>query len=470
MNTPNIPIMDKSYPIDTLPLLSQDKSPHARAIRVCVLSGPDARLVRTFPLSTVQIGRAAKADFVLTDPTVSQFHLELSPYRSGVKVLDLKSRNGVTIAGVLVEKGIVPSGCQLQIGATEISVELEKPFPVLTAAVSHYGKLIGGSVSMRQLYAQLDRLAGTPLSVLIQGETGVGKELIAQALHGYSSCAQQAFVVLDCSTLQPELAASKLFGHEKGAFTGAQERRVGVFEAAHGGTVFLDEVGELSLELQKMLLRTLEANEVIPLGTHRPRSIHVRVLAASHRDLRAMVNRGQFREDLYYRLAQSSVYVPSLSERNEDIPALIQHFLAALPAEQKCARAIAPEALAMLQRRSFPGNVRELRNLTNTLAYLAEGQVITCNDIAAEKCPRDELAPSTHDLTCAQESLEFDSFHDFKAAKQRAVDAFERAFLRKLMCAKKTLSAAAELAGIERHSLRQLLKKHGLYVSTLAQE
>ena len=195
-----------------------------------------------------------------------------------------------------------------------------------------------------------------------------------------------------------------------------------------------------------------------------------RVIAATNRNLEAMVKEGTFREDLYYRLAQSSVYVPSLSERNEDIPALIQHFLAALPAEQKCARAIAPEALAMLQRRSFPGNVRELRNLTNKLAYLAEGQVITCNDIAAEKRPRDELAATTHDLTNAQESLELDSSRDFKAAKQRAVDAFERAFLRKLMGAKKTLSAAAELAGIERHSLRQLLKKHGLYVSSLAQE
>ncbi len=462
--------MDKSHPSDTLPLLSHDKSPQGQSIRVTVLSGPDAGLIRTFPLSTVQIGRAAKVDLVLTDPTVSQFHLELSPFRSSVRVVDLKSRNGVTIAGVLVEKGILPSGCHLQIGTTEIRVELEKPFPIPTAAVNRYGKLVGGSVSMRQLYAQLDRLAATPLSVLIRGETGVGKELIAHALHEHGSCEQHSFVVLDCSTLQPELAASKLFGHEKGAFTGAQERKIGVFEAAARGTVFLDEVGELSLELQKMLLRTLEANEVIPLGSHQPRPIDVRILAASHRDLRTMVNRGQFREDLYYRLAQSSVCVPSLAERSEDIPALIQHFLSILPAGHKCARTIAPEALAMVQRRSFPGNIRELKNLTKRLAYLAEGHAITCQDIAAERCPRDELTIDTDDPAGLHEALDRNSFRDFKAAKQRAVDAFERAFLLGLMRTERTLSAAAELAGIERHSLRQLLKRHGLHISNLTHD
>lgn len=462
--------MDKRQPSDTLPLLSHDKSPHAHAIRVTVLSGPDARLSRTFPLSSVQIGRASKVDLVLTDQTVSQFHLELSPFRSGVRVIDLKSRNGVTIAGVLLEKGIVPSGCQLQIGTTEIRVELEKPFPIPTAAVGRYGKLVGGCVSMRQLYAQLERLAATPLSVLIRGETGVGKELIAQALHEHSSYAGQSFVVLDCSTLQPELAASKLFGHEKGAFTGAQERKPGVFEAAARGTVFLDEVGELSLDLQKMLLRALEANEVIPLGAHKPRPIDVRVLAASHRDIRAMVNRGQFREDLYYRLAQASVYVPSLAERNEDIPVLIQHFLSMLPAGHRCARTIAPEALVMVQRRSFPGNVRELRNLTRKLAYLAEGPSITCKDIVEERCPRDEPTVDWRDPVNVQGAMDPDSVRDFKAAKQRAIDAFERAFLLELMRVERTLSAAAERAGIERHSLRQLLKKHSLYVASLTQD
>ncbi len=219
-----------------------------------------------------------------------------------------------------------------------------------------------------------------------------------------------------------------------------------------------------------MLLRALEANEVIPLGAHQPRAIDVRVLAASHRDLRTMVNRGHFREDLYYRLAQASVDVPSLAERSEDIPALIQHFLSLLPTGHKCARTMAPDALSMVQRRSFPGNVRELRNLTKKLAYLAEGHAITCKDIAAERCPRDEPTIDTHDPANVQEAIGPDSFRDFKAAKQRAVDAFERDFLLGLMRLEKTLSAAAELAGIERHSLRQLLKKHGLHTARLAQD
>lgn len=456
-------IMEKLSPSGTLPLLSQDKCPHALAIRVTVLSGPDARVSRTFPLSTVQIGRATTADLVVADPTVSMFHLELSPYRSGIRFVDLRSRNGVSISGVLVEKGIAPSGCKLQIGTTEIRVELEHPFPVPTAAVERYGKLVGGSLPMRQLYAQLARLAATPLSILLQGESGVGKELIAHALHTHSSRQKAPFMVLDCSTLQPELAGSKLFGHEKGAFTGAQEKRLGVFETAANGTVFLDEIGELSLDIQKMLLRALEAQEVIPLGSHHGRPISVRVLAASHKDLRSMVNRGLFREDLYYRLAQATVFIPSLADRREDIPNLIQHFLSELPSGDKCARSVVPEALVMIQNRPFPGNVRQLRNLIRKLAYLANGPVITCHDLACEKEPSNEVCPEQIQAERNLLAMGRDAFCDYKAAKQRAIDAFERAFLIGLMRVEKSISSAAILAGVERHSLRQLLRKHRLH-------
>lgn len=462
-NRPTIQIMEPYCPSDTLPVLSHDKCPHAHAISVSVLSGPDAGLCRTFPLSTVQVGRATTADLVLRDPTVSMFHLELSPYRSGVRFADIRSRNGISISGILVEKGIAPSGCKLQLGTTEIRVELEQPFPIPTASVDRFGKLIGGSLPMRQLYAQLARLAPTPLSVLIQGETGVGKELIAHALHANSPRTKHQFVVLDCSTMQPELAASKLFGHEKGAFTGAAEKRMGVFEAATQGTVFLDEIGELSIEIQKMLLRALEANEVIPLGSHTARKIDVRVLAASHKDLRTLVNRGLFREDLYYRLAQATVQIPSLGERKDDIPQLVQHFLSELPSGDKCARRIAADALVMIQNRPLPGNVRQLRNWVRKLAYLANGPVITCQDLSAERESVREGSPLPAGTEPTAIPAGQEAYRDYKTAKQRAIDGFEREFLIGLMRSAKSISSAAIHAGIERHSLRQLLKKHSLY-------
>ena len=369
------------------------------------------------------------------------------------------------VAGVRVERGIAPSGCVLTLGMTTLRVEVAGDFSVPLANVSSFGRLLGRSALMQRLYAQLEKLAQTELSVLIEGETGTGKELAARALHTAGSRQDGPFVVLDCTTLQRELAPSRLFGHERGAFTGAIERKVGVFEAASNGTLFIDEVGELPLELQPMLLRVLQEREITPVGSTRARPVHVRVISATHRDLRALVNRGRFREDLYYRLVQDIVVMPALRQRRDDIELLVRHFLTGLPPDIK-ARELDEEALKTISCRDYPGNVRELQHVIERLAWLSEGPVITLKELMEEnlqysesKRKLDHHGPETS-LTSESASLT----PLYKRAKHAAILEFERQYLTRLL--KHTgnnLLRASQHAGLQRHSLRSLLKRHGLY-------
>jgi transcriptional regulator with GAF, ATPase, and Fis domain len=263
-----------------------------------------------------------------------------------------------------------------------------------------------------------------------------------------------------------------LFGHEKGAFTGASERRPGVFEAADGGTLFIDEIGELPRELQPQLLRVLQQREVIPVGGVRPRPVDVRVISATWRDLRALVNSGQFREDLYYRLAQATVWLPPLGEHMEDLPQLVQHFLSRMPAHITAARAISPEALRLLQLRTYPGNVRELQNVVERLAVIAAGSTITPDDLAFERM----MSASAARGLGAAEPLGGEArpssaqpapvIEPFKDAKRTLIDEFERTYVERLLeRAGNNLSLAASLAGLQRHNLRDLLRRHKMYVS-----
>jgi DNA-binding NtrC family response regulator len=258
-----------------------------------------------------------------------------------------------------------------------------------------------------------------------------------------------------------------LFGHEKGAFTGAIDRRPGVFEAAADGTVFLDEIGELPPELQPKLLRVLEHRQVVRIGSSRPLPIHARVISASWRDLRARINQKRFREDLYYRLAQARISIPSLSERPEDIPVLIQHFLERLPPSARCARSISDEALSELSRRDFPGNVRELRHTVERAAMLAAGETILPSDLAFERMLMGECSRASRSATESTDPAAGDTALPlFKEAKRTLIDEFERDYLERLVTrAGKNLSRASALAGIERHHLRDLLRKHGLWSS-----
>mgnify|MGYP002147621017 CR=1 FL=1 len=450
----------------------------AAAVRITVTAGRSRGHSVLISKPRVIVGRAETADVRLDDQTVSQFHMELGPTEDGIRVQDLDSRNGIFIGGVQIERALVPPGSSLMLGSTVLTVELAPGEAPPESAGRSFGPLVGEAPVMRQLYALLERLAPTELSVLIRGETGTGKELAARALHQKGLRAGRPFVVLDCTTIPTHLATSVLFGHERGAFTGAGERRIGVFEAAHGGVLFIDEVGELPLDQQPMLLRVLQQREIVPLGSTKPRPVDLRVIAASWRDLRAMVNKGTFREDLYYRLAQVTVVMPSLSERQTDIPLLVRHILSRLPNDLPAARDITDEAMAMLRARPFPGNIRELHSTVERLAHLASGPAITAADLAFERmlatarggeAPGSEPpAASARSLRGIETELEVASrsgaLEPFKEAKRTCIDEFEKTYLEHLLeRTANNISQAAALAGLERHSLRELLRKHGLY-------
>ncbi len=434
-----------------------------------VVAGPDAGKKGEIADGHAIMGRVDGVDVQLTDATVSQFHLEVWATEGGIVVRDLGSHNGTLVAGISVKHASIPAATQLQIGDTQIELRGGARAVVERSKATFYGALVGSSPSMRELYALLERLARTNLSVLVEGETGTGKELAARALHDGGPRASGPFVAVNCAAIPPTLAESVLFGHEKGAFTGADERRAGVFEAASGGTVFLDEVAELPRDLQAKLLRAIEQREVVPVGSTKPRAFDARIVSATWQSVRELVNRGTFREDLYFRLAQARVRMPSLREREEDIKPLVQHFLSSIPWDVQAARAITSDALESIAQRSFPGNVRELKSTVERVAMLAEGPTITAQDLAFERLiAADRTASSARALPAAAESEAKESdpnapLEPFKEAKRTVIDEFERGYLSRLLAKAGTnISRAAALAGIERQSLRDLLKRHGL--------
>jgi DNA-binding NtrC family response regulator len=343
-------------------------------------------------------------------------------------------------------------GAEITVGETVLRLdEGEDAAPAAMSARTEFGDVVGASAPMRELFAVLERIAPTSLTVLVQGETGTGKEQVARAIHRSSPRSNAPFVVIDATALPESLAESLLFGHEKGAFTRADQRRMGHFEAAAGGTVFLDEIGELPLELQAKFLRALERREITRVGGTTPQKIDVRVIAATHRDLRREIEGGRFREDLFFRLAQIRLVLAPLRDRPDDVPLLCSAFLREIGGRTE----IEPAAMADLQAQPWPGNVRELRNVIARAAALASGPVIRRADVAGEgfgfRGTRDERAA-------------LDLGGPFGPAKARAVERFERAYLTALMrrCGD-NLSHAAREADLARHHLRDLLKKRGLY-------
>jgi DNA-binding NtrC family response regulator len=344
--------------------------PELRRKRRLVLRLPDGR---ELPITgNLTVGQSSRNDVVLRDERVSRRHCVIELASGGVRVRDLNSTNGTTINGLRVTSADLSAGGVISIGRSQLRI---------TFADEETPTLAGGSEPMRRLRGLIGQYAPTELGMLIVGETGTGKELVARALHEQSG-RKGAFVAVNCGSIAKDLVESELFGHERGAFTGASAPRKGVFQEADGGTLFLDEVGELPLALQPRLLRALEAGTVKPVGADREVKVRVRVVAATHVDLAAAVARGQFRQDLYYRLAAAVVETPPLRARPSDLKALAERFL---DVDSPSCR-LTEAALARLALHRWPGNVRELRNLLKRAAAL-HGPIIDAQHVELEAAP-----------------------------------------------------------------------------------
>jgi DNA-binding NtrC family response regulator len=404
--------------------------------RLVVRRGVDRGRVLKIQRERVVVGSAPASDLQLSDDAVSRSHFALRLLPDGYLLTDLESSNGTFVEGRRVHSAYLRPGDLIEVGHTRIKFEgARESVELALSRADAFGNYRGRSTAARRVIAMLEQLASEDVTVLLLGETGTGKDTVAEALHEKSARKKGPFVVLDCGAIPVGLIESELFGHEKGAFTGATADHLGVFRQAHGGTVFLDEIGELPRELQPRLLRALERREVKPVGAARPVPVDVRVIAATNRDLRVDVNSGLFREDLFYRLNVVSLVLPPLRERPEDIPLLAAQFWSELQPEG----GLPKEFLEPLLRHSWPGNVRELRNRVERAAYLDRRPEIT-----------------------GAEAQKDESFH---LAKQRVVDAFERRFLTELL--QKTggnISEAARRAELDRVHLRRLLRKFGLKV------
>ncbi len=397
-------------------------------------------------------GRRPPADLVIDDPSVSAAHFELEFVDGTVILRDLGSTNGTWIYGVRVREVELAYGARFAAGAVVIELERAQQVDVAMATQHRFDALLGKSAPMQELYAVLRRLALAQLDVLVTGETGTGKELVARALHRHSPRAAGPFVVLDCSTLPRDLAEAAILGHAAGAFTGATRARAGAFEEAHGGTIFLDEIGELPLDLQTKLLRVLAERSVARIGETTARPVDVRVVAATHRNLRKMVLDRQFRDDLYYRIAQYAVELPALRDREEDIELLARAFLGEYSVGFEGRRDYAPDALATLREHPWPGNVRELRNVVMRAAQMTTTPVIACSDLAlatAELGRLDDARPrGTSGVPIPME-----------LARTR----FEREYLQTLLAhCDGNVSKAARVANVSRRGLYAMMTRVGM--------
>jgi len=393
----------------------------------------------------IVVGRSRTADVVIDHPSVSGAHFELRLEANGIELRDLKSTNGTWLGRTRVYHAAAGPGTVITAGECQLSLTAVDDIEVPVFADNRLGEMFGESETMRETFARLVKLAKTPLDVLVTGETGTGKELAARAIHAASDRAKGPWVILDCGTQGRSLIEAVLFGYRRGAFTGADEDRPGLIEAAHGGTLFIDELGELPFDLQVRLLRALDRREVTRIGETKPRKVDIRVVAATNRDLVRMVADGEFREDLFFRIAKSRVEMPPLRIREEDALLLAERFLEKVAKQRGLELRFSDEARETLGSYRWPGNVRELCSCVEREGFMADHSVVDVH-----------ITPSAN----TGDGIEYLCSLPY----QEAHDALDRAYISKVM---KTTNGkilpAAELIGIDRGTLRSRLQELGLY-------
>jgi transcriptional regulator with PAS, ATPase and Fis domain len=412
-----------------------------RKSRLVVVRGPDKGKHVNFASPVLAVGTSPDMDVVLADPTVSAKHFELRFDDEGCVLRDRESTNGTFVGGMRIREAYVADGAQIVAGETTLRLKLlDGHVEIPLSPRDRFGGLRGDSTAMRAAFAVLERAAASDSTVLVHGESGTGKELAARAIHEASPRRDGPLVVCDCGAVAASLAESQLFGHARGAFTGAAEARPGVFEEADGGTLVLDELGELPLELQPKLLRAVESRTVTRLGETTARPVDIRLVACTNRNLDEEVRAGRFRQDLYFRLSVITVRLPALREHREDIPALVAQFLGG--------RAQIPRhVLELFASHGWPGNVRELRNVVERMLVLPDADPAVLLG-AVRDVP---------EVTAQETAL---SFHD---AKQRNNDRFELAYLSRLLeqCGG-NISEVARVAALSRQTCYRLMHKHGI--------
>ena len=420
-----------------------------RRFRFTVLEGPQPGQTKDSNADTFSLGSHALNDLVLDEPTVSRFHCEVKIDRDGARVRDLDSRNGTMLDGVHVREAWLRGGSVLRLGRVSVRFDFSpESNRLLISEKTTFGELVGTSAVSRASFALMERAAASDATVLLEGETGTGKSRAALSIHRASARASGPFLTVDCGAIPGNLLESELFGHEKGSFTGALQRRVGAFEEADGGTIFLDEIGELPAELQPKLLRVLEHKEIRRLGANMYQPVNVRVIAATHRDLRAEVNAGRFRPDLFFRLAVVRILIPALRERPEDIPLIAERILAAMGAAAAQVEPLkTPEFIAQLQHAAWTGNVRELRNHLERCLVFQDAMPPSSDEVSPQGVLHSAVDPKL----------------PYAEARRRALEAFEREYLDALLKLHGgKVSQAATAADMDRVYLYRLLRRHGL--------
>ena len=443
--------MRDPYPEDATSRIAAKPTLRVWSLELVVVDGPGRGATASVTTGVARVGAAPGNDLTIADPTVSRVHCELTQRGDTLVLRDLGSTNGTWVEGVRLRDGDVPPGAIVRVGSSAFRVDVgEEPAFVELSGRASFGELVGASLEMRRLYAVLERVAATDATVLVEGETGTGKDVLARSLHAASTRASGPFVAVDCGAIPENLIESELFGHVRGAFTGATSDRKGVFEEAHGGTLFLDEIGEMPLALQPKLLRAIESRSVRRVGGSAPRAVAVRIVAATNRPLARCVNDGSFREDLYYRLAVVSLALPALRTRRDDIPVLARHFHRALAGAD--AQELPAEFVTRLVGRSWPGNVRELRNFIERSVSLG---MLEPRAGRPSRPPPGAPLPSLDGMMALELPL--------KEARHAWVESFESVYVRDtLRRCEGNVTRAAERAGVSRRFLQRMIARLGI--------